>query len=247
MRILDPDVLAAARAHALAEYPMEACGGVTAAGYIPFCNASPDPLNYFECSHEMDPLFEAGELFGLVHSHPMVGATEDPIGGPSELDMRGQIAMAIPWGIVVCSETWAGDPYYWGDMLEPPPLIGRPFRHGPSATDGRGDCGALVKDWYRINRGVVLEEFPREWDWWNQPGKDLYSEHFGKYGFEHAPRNAPEVGDLVLMRIMSRVTNHAGIYIGDGMMLHHLAKRVSRIEPIIHWMNSATHWLRRAG
>jgi cell wall-associated NlpC family hydrolase len=36
-------------------------------------------------------------------------------------------------------------------------------------------------------------------------------------------------GDLILMQIRSRnrVPNHAAIYLGDGMMLHHLHSRLS--------------------
>jgi cell wall-associated NlpC family hydrolase len=39
----------------------------------------------------------------------------------------------------------------------------------------------------------------------------------------------PEVGDIILMQIRSNngVPNHAGIYIGDGLMLHHLYGRLS--------------------
>jgi len=40
------------------------------------------------------------------------------------------------------------------------------------------------------------------------------------------------------------VTNHAGIYIGNGLFLHHLPNRLSREEPVMRWKSLITHVLR---
>lgn len=35
------------------------------------------------------------------------------------------------------------------------------------------------------------------------------------------------VGDVIVMQVRAPVPNHAGVYIGDGLMLHHLYNRLS--------------------
>ena len=41
-------------------------------------------------------------------------------------------------------------------MIISPPLIGREFRHGASGSDDKGDCYALIKDWYFLEKGVKI-------------------------------------------------------------------------------------------
>lgn len=241
MRFLDADVREAARLHAMASYPHESCGAVTAAGYIPFENIAEDPTRYFECDDQLEPYQLSGELLALVHSHP-----DGPF-GPSSRDMAQQIAMAVPWGIVACRQDAALDPFYWGDTLEPPPLEGRDFRHGPSGTDNKGDCYALIRDYYRL-RGVSLADFPRDDDWWKRGG-DLYREQYRKWGFRVAANAAddPQIGDVLLIQYNSAVPNHGAIYVGEGMILHHLCARLSRKDPLIRWAKLVSTWVRYHG
>jgi proteasome lid subunit RPN8/RPN11 len=242
MRFLDPDVNKAARLHAMECYPNESCGAVTAAGYIPFENLHPDPTRYFDCDDQMEPLITSGELLALVHSHP--GGPH----GPSAYDMAQQIAMNVPWGIVVCSKDAALPVYFWGDMLPRQPLIGRDFRHGPSGTDNKGDCYALIRDWFLVERGVHLADFPRDDDWWKKEGGDLYRDNFAAWGFQVDARFAadPKVGDILLIQYHARTPNHGAIYVGNGTILHHLGSRVSREEPLVRWKNLVCSWVRYA-
>lgn len=104
------------------------------------------------------------------------------------------------------------------------PLIGREFSHGAL------DCYALVRDWYKLERGAELPDFERVDGWWEDGRSNLYLEKFGKAGFVDVGQDATlEVGDVPLMEIRSKngVPNHAGIYLGDGMMLHHMYGRLS--------------------
>ncbi len=245
---LAPDVVAAIRAHAVRDYPNESCGAITADGYLPFKNVTQaDPKNphsgpryFFNCDDQMHPLWVAGSLLALVHSHP------DGAAAPSGLDMQTQIAMDIPWGIVVSDKEGAEPPWWWSDGFAPPPLLGRGFRHGPSGTDGKGDCFALIRDWYRLERGITLPDTPRDENWWRvKDAPNLYSDGFAAAGFSRVDRRAPEVGDAVLMAISSHGKPcHGGIYVGDGNILHHLPNRLSRIEPVGRWLKNVTHWLR---
>lgn len=226
---------AAVREHALAAYPDEACGLVVAGAYVPLENIAADPRTAFEIA-PVEMLREG--IQAVVHSHP------DEPDQPSVTDMEQQLASGLVWGLVATNGQDATQPWWWGPGIPVPPLIGRDFRHGPSGSDGKGDCYALIKDWYLLERGVELPEFPRGWDWWHQDGQDLYRAGFASAGFRAI---APEVlrrGDVILAQIQAQVTNHGGIYLGDGLVLHHLTNRLSREEPMARWLSFVTYFLR---
>lgn len=246
MRFLHADVAEAARLHALRDYPNEACGAVTPDGYVPLANLSTDPTNAFRCDGQLEPLIMEGRLLALIHSHPAPGHSLSP----SEMDIAQQVAMDVPWGIVATDGQATLPMYFWGDQLDPPPLLGRDFRYGPSGTDGKGDCAALVRDWYRIERGIRLPEWPREDRCWiGKP--DLYRQNILASGFTRLggvlTMDEPEVGDLLLMNIRSRAPNHVAIYAGQGLILHHLDGRLSRTEPFGRWREFVTDWFRHGG
>ena len=248
----------AIQADAIKRYPYEACGAVVDEGggplYRPLLNmagpnnaAAPDPTQGFDCSHEVGQLLVAGTLRCVAHSHP---------GGPlhpSAADMAAQGGFDLPWAMVATDGERASTPLYWGPGVPVPPLVGRPFRHGPSGSDGAGDCFALVRDWYRLERGVELPESPRDWEWWQgkvAASRDLYRDGFGQAGFRRVPRDDPQVGDVILMQLATPlsnpVPNHSGICLGGGLMLHHLTGRLSRTEPYGRWMKHVVEWLRHA-
>jgi proteasome lid subunit RPN8/RPN11 len=232
--IFNREIEEAARAHAMAEYPRESCGLVVDGKYVPMPNMSSDPTAF-----EMDASAFGDDVEAVIHSHA------DGPPWPSAADMRGQIATRVPWGIVVSTSAGAGRILWWGDGVPRPPLIGRDFRHGPSGSDGRGDCYALIRDWYAEIRGIELPEFPRDDRWWEN-GDDLYRVHFPDAGFVAVPADEMRPGDVVLAAIISRVPNHGGVVLPNGLVLHHLQNRLSRTEPLGPWMRFVTHVLRYA-
>lgn len=233
-------MIEASRRHAMVCYPEEAVGAVTPNGYEPLRNVHPDPGRFFDCHEELAPILQAGDLRALIHSHP-----NGPF-GPSETDMAQQLAMAIPWGITVCDGTASADPWFWGDGIPTPPLEGRSFRHGPSGSDGKGDCFALIRDWYRIERGVHLADWPRSDEWW-KAGRDFYRTNYREWGFEPINGDTARRGDVWFMQILSNVPNHGAIYLGEGKILHHLPSRLSRVEPAINWRRQVCEQVRYAG
>jgi proteasome lid subunit RPN8/RPN11 len=242
MRFLQRDVTLAARNHAIAAWPEESCGGVTEAGYVKFANTAREPTLHFDCTAEMAPLIVDGTLLALIHSHPM----PDSSTAPSPHDIAQQMVMDIPWGIVLSAEGAALDPFFWGEMLEPPPLEGRDFRYGPSGTDGKGDCAALVRDWYRLHRNIRLPEFPREDNFW-KAGVDFYRASMATAGFTRVlipPGVEPAIGDVAMIEIRAKEPNHAAIYQGAGLILHHFQGRLSRVEPLLRWREHITDWYR---
>jgi proteasome lid subunit RPN8/RPN11 len=223
--------------HFLAEYPNEACGIITTAGvYKPMHNTSSSPLDNFA--------FDARELClinasAIVHSHP------DYSEAPSALDIRGQIDTALPWGIISIRGESLTPLYFWGDSLDICPLVGREFRHGPSGTDNKGDCYALIRDYYRQEKKITLNEYPRDDVWWKD-GKNLYTDFFADAGCISISQSEAKEGDIFFMAINSDVINHAGVYLGSGsgLILHHLAGRLSRREPLGRWVKLIKGWVR---
>jgi cell wall-associated NlpC family hydrolase len=224
----------AAREHAIAAHPHEACGLVVAGAYVPLQNLAPDPEHAFEI--EPAELLREG-VQAIVHSHP----DEAPV--PSAQDMTQQIASGLPWGLLSTDGRDATPVWWWGPGIPVPPLLTREFRHGPSGSDGKGDCYALIKDWYLLERQVELPEFPRGWDWWNAGG-NLYRDGYAAAGFTRVPMEDLRPGDVLLAQVQSNVCNHSAIYIGQGLILHHLANRLSREEPLARWLSHITHAVR---
>lgn len=237
--MFDFATLEAIKKHAMAEYPKESCGVVMADGYHPLLNHSPTPEEAFECTTQIAPLLAAERVLALVHSHP------DGPDHPTDYDMKQQVVMDIPWGICACTATAALAPFFWHDDFDPPPLLGRNFRWGPSGTDNRGDCAALVRDYYRLNHGVRLKEFHRDDRWWTVPGASYHANLLAA-GFVPIDPRYVEVGDVFLAAIRSSSPNHAGIYIGNGRIMHHLTNRLSREDSSSAWVRMMTGWYRHA-
>jgi len=239
--LLSAAVTAEIQVHAVAAYPHEACGVIKDGAYVRTANVDADPEQGFRIAscrlNDLQPI-EA-----IVHSHP------DGPDCPTAADMRGQIATAVPWVIVSTDGKGCLPPFAFGDPVPVPPLVERGFRHGVT------DCYALIRDGFRLERDIVLPEFPRDWEWW-LAGGDLYRDGFAQAGFRSlGEAESPEPWDVFLAQTpRSPVPNHGGIYLGNGEILHHLTARLpsdptrlSRREPGSRWQRYVTHWLRYEG
>jgi proteasome lid subunit RPN8/RPN11 len=161
---------------------------------------------------------DAGTVIAVVHSHP------DAAPRPSQGDLVACEASGLPWYIFSVHRADSGQIEYFGEHAFEPtgyeaPLVGRKFVHGIL------DCYALIRDWYEREMGITLKEYNRSDDWW-QRGENLYISQYEDAGFEVA--NEPlEIGDVIIMQIRAPEPNHAGVYIGEGLFLHHLYGRLS--------------------
>ena len=241
-------------AHAVAAWPEAVCGAVYgdegSCVYRPLADVADSSRLHFRLDVEAPGALEAahGKLAAVVLSHPRpekVTAADGLLHTPSAAEMRAQLALAVPFGVVVCDRTRVVELFWFGDACPMQPLLGRPFRHGVM------DCYSIIRDWFRLERDVVLREFPRDWNWWIE-GQDLYETGFAQAGGRLvAPEEAGEKGDVVLFRMRSKVPNHGAVLLGDGRMLHHPGSlrpydpmRVSHIVPMERWARHATHWIR---
>lgn len=223
---------------ALAEFPCEAVWLITEKGCRKVRNISPKPTEKFEVSPgDLSQAYSEG-LLAIVHSHP----NHPPY--PSESDMLGQVQTAVPWGIVCTDGVDCSEPFWWG-LGTPPPLLGRPFRHGVT------DCYSLIRDYYAVEQGINLPEFPRSWEWWEK-GQNLYLDGFSSAGFRVLQEcETPVEGDMWISSVTTSVPSHGGIYLGGDLILHHTTAKapyspghLSRREPIHRWLPYITHWLR---
>lgn len=241
---LPHEAMCAIQEHAKEQFPKESCGALTPDGYVPLENRAGNPVLAFDCTEACNQLQAENRLLAVVHSH-----TNGRM-GPSSWDMRQQEAMDVPWGLVVTDGARVTRPFFWGDSLEPPPFEKRQFRHGPSGTDGKGDCYALIRDWYRVEKQIRLPAGYRDDAWWAgvEGGDNLYLTNIAQAGFRDLGRaeglRDPQIGDVFLARVRSKVPNHGGVYVGDGHVLHHLGDCLSIQRPIGEWVKLVTHWLR---
>lgn len=237
----------AAKAYFMAHSPKEAAGFLVDGDFVPLKNISPKPLTSFEIAlADFEPYL--GRIEAMLHSHP--GEAE---AYPSEADMAQQISMGVPWGIILCDNSNAADPVWFGDQCPVPPLTGpeRYFRHGVT------DCYSLIRDYYRLERNIIIPDFPRDWNWWEKGG-DLYQDGFQKAGFVEIKQHEAAEGDVFLAAVggaaqRGGIINHGGVYLGGSghFILHHLGagrpvdhSRLAVKEPGIRYLPYVTKWLR---
>ena len=212
--------------YALEHEPQEICGFVVFDGkenqFIPCDNQADDKDNNFEISDDDYIRAEkCGQIVAVVHSHP------EPNGEPvlSTADRQMQVQTGLDWWLV---HNKSGTIRKFRNIQH---LLGRTFEHGVM------DCYTLYRDAYML-AGLNMDEFERSDDWWRQ-GKNLYLDNIEGQGFVRVEK--PQLGDVILMQVAADVPNHAAIYIGDQMVLHHSPKRLSKRDLYSGYWFKHTH------
>lgn len=230
-----PAVLDAARADAARRFPAESCGLVleSAAGavYRPADNLADDPQNAFLIPPKsVLKALKSGLLLAVIHSHPHPAHA-----CPSAADMRAQIDLAVPWGIVpVDAAGGAGEVFFFGDQAPrpwrdaarragPEALVGLPYRHGVT------DCFSILRDYYTACHSLAPPDIPRGFSDaapLDEHGNALqYSALQGAdFGFAPVTAATARPGDLLLLHLSHRRPMHAGVLLAGDMMLHHPAE-----------------------
>tara|TARA_R100001463_G_scaffold89397_2_gene144166 strand:+ start:834 stop:1553 length:720 start_codon:yes stop_codon:yes gene_type:complete len=163
-----------------------------------------DPSDYLKCEKQ-------GEIVGVIHSHPISNPK------PSEADKVACERTDLPWFIVnPNTEKWG---YYEPSGFKLP-YVGREWAHGVV------DCYTLWKDWYKGELNIDMSEYNRQDDWWNK-GENLYLDNFKNEGMREVKVEDIQYADIILMNIESPVPNHAAIYLGENVILHHVTNRLS--------------------
>ena len=213
-------LMAAIREHAAAEYPRECCGVVVQAGrkqrYIRCENISDKPEEHFTLS-PADYLNaeKEGEIIMVVHSHPDVAQLI-----PSETDRIQCDHSGLEWGII----SWPD-----GDWCTFSPRENRDYT-GRSWVLGHADCWALIREYYRREFNLSLGDYSVPREWWNN-GENLYDDNWQSEGFIQVELNQMQPGDIIMMQLSAPVTNHAAIWLGNNIILHHSSGNLSARVP----------------
>lgn len=226
----------AAKAHALEGYPNEVAGIVVDGEYIRLENRASNPETMVVLN-DGDLIRVASDAQIFFHSHADSGV-------PSAHDMEYQQQLGIPFVIMSVQEM---DVFCFGDQCPTSPLLGRGFRHGVH------DCYALVRDWFKLERGLTLKDGGRDWEWWTK-GQNLYMDNFVAAGFQEIPAGErTRVGDVFLFRFNYKVPMHAALVHSDAMLLHHPAahrpvdkSRLSVLVPRQRWLHLVAHRMRHS-
>ena len=177
-----------------------------------------DPVDYAKAE-------DTGKILAVIHSHP----TTQPIA--SQADMISCEHTNLPWHIVnPKTEQWG----YYEPSGYKPPLIGRHWVWGVT------DCWALVRDWYKETKGIILRDWERPITPEEFIADPMFERCAWRTGFRQLrPEEKLENGDLLFMSILTTGLNHVAIFI-DGDVLHHLADRISCKEPYNEWLLKCT-------
>lgn len=220
--------------HARRAYPSESCGFVICdkgkETYRPVSNIHPNSKDFFELDPaELLPVLgDRANLRFFVHSHPDWPAT------PSANDRVLCDHLLVPFIILSFPAlTWETlVPSGWEQ-----PFIGRVFEYGKT------DCLTLVRDYYKRVLLLDIKDYDRDVvGWWDQ-GKSLYLDRAEDAGFVHV--SDLQAHDMLLFAVESAVPNHAAVYVGDNMLLHHVFGRLSCYQPLGgFWLKTHTHTIR---
>lgn len=110
------------------------------------------------------------------------------------------------------------------------------YKHllGLSYKSGQHDCYGLALRYYKEIYNVTLVNAARPENWWHEPDMDLINEFADLDGWEKIGINirALKIGDGLVFSLITGRANHVGIYVGNGMFIHHVLNRFSTEDPL---------------
>ena len=166
-----------------------------------------DPEDWAECE-------DTGEILGVIHSHPQGPAIA------SEADKASCEHLGFPYYIYsVKHKSW--------NKLEPsgwktPSLIGRKW------IWGKHDCWSVISDWYYETKNIKLIEWKRPKTIKEHAQKPEFEKALPILGFKkYSSTSKLETGDVLLFEGRKNSYNHAALYLGDMIILHHSINKLS--------------------
>lgn len=224
------EILKSIKKHALETSPEECCGLLLKQGertsVYPTKNASTHDRRFTFSIDVLDMLeaHKQGAVIGYYHSH------NTPVDSAifSETDIHNvRIHKLISVLYNTCSNQ-----FYFLDDAKQLNYLGRQFKLGSS------DCFALVREYYQRELGLNITDYFRDSRWFLRD-PDLWTAHLDEHGgiVVHKGNDFDEsvlrVHDLILIKGQEMQNpSHGGVYIGNGMLLHHPYKALSTIEPL---------------
>ena len=103
--------------------------------------------------------------------------------------------------------------------------LNRDYKYGVT------DCFSLVKDYYKHEFNIELEDYERiDIPYWYRTGRNFCEEGCLKNDFNILVDSQFEIGDILLMQMVAHVPNHLAVYVGESNILHQLRTSPSTIE-----------------
>lgn len=216
--------------HAKQCEPQESCGFVVLEQgqlvFYPCPNIADDPEHFFEIDYEEWVMTsELGQIVALVHSHPD-SETEKGLPYLSTADRECQIRTQLDFWLVVDGHLQV--------FRHIRPLVGRQFENN------KQDCRNIILDCYMLAGIELPDNSEYEFDWFKHT--NLYEEGMKRCGFVKLNEDeSPQLGDVILIQVGADVANHAGVYLGNQMMIHHSEGRLSARVPYDGFWLKSTH------
>jgi proteasome lid subunit RPN8/RPN11 len=193
--------------------PAECCGFVVNGEIVPCQNASESPSDYFTISAEdYVRASSIGEIEAIYHSHV------NGVRGFSKPDIAACKQSNLPW---IVFHSPSAD-FFYADPTGHAPYEGRQWIYGIH------DCYAILRDFYRREFSIQLDDFDRGEEYeWESKDWTMFIDNYHQQGFYEVNRPAQK-GDFLLMQIGAPSPNHAGVITGeDNCFYHHLTGRLS--------------------
>lgn len=105
-------------------------------------------------------------------------------------------------------------------------LLGRKY------VNGKQDCYGLMMGYYQDVHKITLRNFARPDCFWHHKDFDLINDMVAQDNWKLMGLNIRnlQIGDGLFFGVQSAIPNHLGMYVGNGLMLHHLYGRFSSVE-----------------
>ena len=114
-----------------------------------------------------------------------------------------------------------------------------PYR-GKHYVAGIQDCLTIVSQAYKELFEITLTNYARPTGWEDYPEFNFFERFYSREGFSNPTNNVNDLreGDALLMAVAGNFTNHCALYLGQGMILHHLTGQLSSIVPYTYQWQS---------
>lgn len=218
MQTLYPEILS----YCQSKFPEEACGLIILwkgrYKWVPCENIHQKKDTEFAISsQDFKKAYDLGQIVCVVHSHT------DGNKEFSDFDRQSQQRQGYDWLLVSTDGNSAEISATITAPKKAVALYGRQYKFGVY------DCLTFVRDWYKQEWGIHINDYDRKENFWDY-GEELYLDNYQAEGFVEVALQDIRYGDVILLALGGPITAHAGVYLGNNKFGHHLNDRLSSVD-----------------